>query len=683
MIIKGTRVLASKKMDNAARGIVHLAIITLLLCIAAASASGQQKGADTELQALIEKINSNTEPDSAKYIAMIDRAMEIAKREQNNDAIATCYYRHISFVVDADKMEYSQQKLQRFEAFVERTGVGKDKFYDAWMNVITTYIDANKNISATIELKRMLNHATQHKDYYGMANAYTMFGLIHDSHETSMKNLNIALKYMKKVGKPADIAYIYYTMAINSLENDKLDEAISHAAKIMELTAKDGFENTKYYTRLADNICLTVYIKKNDKAKATEYYQKLKKMVDEKQLDRAGALYIAENIALYLCKFDDPEKMWPYYEILEYDDAPSIQLGVLMEYYRAKGEYKKALETCEKYDSLSTVEMKDRQKNDFLDANAQYNNLTLEAHNQQLSLDNAKKASQIEFAIIIILIVSGVGSALVIFVLKRKNKQLRIERDKAEQAYMVAENERSIAEQARKNEEAARKVAENMNQMKTSFIHNMSHEIRTPLNAIVGFNDLLCDDDIGIEANERKEIFAIMRKKTDQLLKLSSQVMTISRIDGNDLSPELTELPLCTICEKAREKTVENLAAGVEIKTGYQDIKQTVTTDLPLISQVLEELLDNAAKYTKQGHIILSSRKRDDGKTEIAVADTGIGIAPENATLAFERFEKLGSYEQGFGLGLSICRGIMEKLGGTIAIDTNYTEGTRVVVVIP
>jgi len=672
----------TNNMRNATRGI-GLVITVLLLCVAVASASGRQEDTSAELRTLIEKINSNTEPDSAKYIAMIDRAMEMAKKEKDNDAIATCYYRHISFVVDADKMEYSQQKLHQFEAFVASTGVGKDKFYDAWMNVITTYIDANKNISATIELKRLLSHATQHKDYYGMANAYTMFGLIHDSHETSMKNLNIALKYMKKVGKPADIAYIYYTMAINSLENNKLDEALNHAAKMREITAQDGFEDTKYYTRLADNICLTAYINKGDKGMAQKYYQKLKKLVDDKQLGMAEGLYVAENIAMYLCKFDDPEKMWPYYKILENDDVPSIQLGVLTEYYMAKGNYKNALETRKKYDSLTTAEMKDRQRNDFLDANAQYNNFTLEARNQQLALDNALESNQIEFAIILALIFIGVGSTLFIFVLKRKNKQLRVERDKAEQACLVAENERSIAEQARKNEEAARKVVENMNQMKTSFINNMSHEIRTPLNAIVGFNDLLCDDDIGIQASERKEIFAIMRKKTDQLLKLSSQVMTISRIDGNDLSPELTELPLYAICEKAREQATEKLASGVEIKIECQDVKQTVYTDLSLISQVMEELLDNAAKYTKKGRILLSSRKRDDGKAEIAVADTGTGIAPENATLAFERFEKLGSYEQGFGLGLSICQGIMGKLGGTIAIDTNYTEGTRIVVVIP
>jgi len=619
-----------------------------------------KKGSE-ELKSLIEKINQRTEQDSAKFVAMIDRAMKMARAENNPDAIADCYFQHISYVVFENNMDYSRKKLDEFSRFVDETGVGGDKLYDAWLNVVISYYDFNKIVSMSLEIKRMLAHAQKHKSFYGIGTAYTAYGLVTDAHEGSMENLKKALLYMKKAGKDADCAYIYYTMANNSILNKFYDEAIEQADEMMKISSAKDFSNPAYYNQLASTIYLEAYTEKGNRKKARVHYNKLAKLWRESKIDNSNTFIVAEKMIKYLCAFGNPEAMWKYYNSIP-DDMEDLRTEMMMRYYRGKKDYKRALEMQERYDSIVEHYRSLKEKEEFADANAQYNNHVLEQRNERLRREKAEKERQIEAGIIVILIALGLGSTGHILMLRKKNKQLAAERDRVEEA---------------------RKKEEKLNKMKTTFISNISHEIRTPLNAIVGFNNLLNNHHMELTDEERREMFGAICDKSDQLLKLSEQVMALSHIDADELEAEITEQSLRDICDKAKEKITQKISPNVELLTDYQDPALTIKTDARLLTQIIADLLDNAAKFTSKGHILLAFAKRDDGTTEISVADTGIGIAKENAAIAFERFEKLGRMEQGFGLGLSICKDIIELLGGRIHIDTNYTGGTRFVVDMP
>lgn len=239
--------------------------------------------------------------------------------------------------------------------------------------------------------------------------------------------------------------------------------------------------------------------------------------------------------------------------------------------------------------------------------------------------------------------------------LEKKSKELAIAKDKAEEA----------------------------NRLKTAFIANMSHEIRTPLNAIVGFSELQCMDDYSNE--DKKEFEKIIKENSTLLLNLINDILDISRIESGRVTIDYSPCDVVKLCHSClisvkQARPLEH----VEYQEHYPVDSLFIQTNAVKFKQVIINLLTNASKFTKEGHIRLSFSV-DEGKRLItlAISDTGIGVPKEKAEAVFERFVKLNQYVQGTGLGLSLCRIIVERLGGKIWLDTSYTEGARFMFCIP
>lgn len=229
----------------------------------------------------------------------------------------------------------------------------------------------------------------------------------------------------------------------------------------------------------------------------------------------------------------------------------------------------------------------------------------------------------------------------------------------------------------------AKDKAEEANRLKTAFIANMSHEIRTPLNAIVGFSELQCMDDYSNE--DKKEFEKIIKENSTLLLNLINDILDISRIESGRVTIDYRPCDLVKLCHSCliSVKQARHLE-HVEYQEHYPVDSLFIQTDAVKFKQVIINLLTNASKFTKEGHIRLSFSV-DEGKRLItlAISDTGIGVPKEKAEAVFERFVKLNQYVQGTGLGLSLCRIIVERLGGKIWLDTSYTEGARFMFCIP
>ncbi len=223
----------------------------------------------------------------------------------------------------------------------------------------------------------------------------------------------------------------------------------------------------------------------------------------------------------------------------------------------------------------------------------------------------------------------------------------------------------------------AKDEAEEANRMKTSFIANMSHEIRTPLNAIVGFSELQALDDYTKE--EKRQFGDIIKENSNLLLNLINDILDISRIESGRISIECIPCELVSLCHNSlvsvkQARHLEN----VEYLEDYPVDKLYIKTDPVRLKQVIINLLTNASKFTKKGHILLSF-SIDETKHVItfSVSDTGIGIPKEKAEYIFERFVKLNQFAQGTGLGLALSRIIVGCMGGRIWVDTSYTGGAR------
>ena len=214
------------------------------------------------------------------------------------------------------------------------------------------------------------------------------------------------------------------------------------------------------------------------------------------------------------------------------------------------------------------------------------------------------------------------------------------------------------------------------------FLANMSHEIRTPLNSIVGFSQVLSDH--YSNSPETQEFVNIIKSNSNDLLRLVTDVLTLSELDQYEQLPTDPETDLNAICQLASEVAKDNTQKDVEVLFEPERESLLIRSNSERISQVLNNLAHNAAKFTTHGSIrIVYSVLEAEKKIEISVTDTGTGIPKDQQEAVFERFYKMNSFTQGTGLGLPICRSIAEKLGGSLRSDTSYTEGCRMILTLP
>lgn len=228
----------------------------------------------------------------------------------------------------------------------------------------------------------------------------------------------------------------------------------------------------------------------------------------------------------------------------------------------------------------------------------------------------------------------------------------------------------------------AKEEAVKSNQNKTAFLSNISHEIRTPLNAIVGFSELLTDDNF--EESDKKEFALMVNSNSELLMTLVNDVLDLSRLESGYCRFTMRSCDVVACCERAFEGMKSRVVPGVKLIFTTSVNTYILNTDPMRIEQVLTNLLSNAVKFTRQGEIHLTCEVDEACKeVRFAVSDTGCGIPVENQHRIFDRFEKLDEFAQGTGLGLSICKMITSLLGASLSLDTSYRMGARFVFIHP
>lgn len=214
--------------------------------------------------------------------------------------------------------------------------------------------------------------------------------------------------------------------------------------------------------------------------------------------------------------------------------------------------------------------------------------------------------------------------------------------------------------------------AEEGNRMKMAFLANMSHEIRTPLNAIVGFSQLLAQAD---EQEDKDEFIRIIEDNNELLLQIINDILDISKIDAGKMNFNYSDFDISEVITDLKQVYDTNLQGDVKMICDLPDNKYIVHSEKNRLIQVLTNLLNNAVKFTTQGSITIGYRVVPEGLA-FYVADTGKGIDEENLKRVFERFAKFDHFIPGTGLGLSICQMIVNKLGGTMSVESELGKGT-------
>ena len=225
----------------------------------------------------------------------------------------------------------------------------------------------------------------------------------------------------------------------------------------------------------------------------------------------------------------------------------------------------------------------------------------------------------------------------------------------------------------------ARDKAEASDRLKSTFLANMSHEIRTPLNAIVGFSSLLTSTENAAE----KELYnSLIGHNNKLLLNLINDVIDLSKIESGYLELRPDWVNLTELLDESVAEYAHQVPSGVELLTNYPAHDSLVELDKLRIKQILSNFLSNALKNTTTGHVEVFYEV-DHQSVRIGVKDTGRGIPQNMLEKIFERFEKLDSFAQGAGLGLPICKLIVEKMNGRILVDSQLGIGTTFIIELP
>jgi signal transduction histidine kinase len=214
---------------------------------------------------------------------------------------------------------------------------------------------------------------------------------------------------------------------------------------------------------------------------------------------------------------------------------------------------------------------------------------------------------------------------------------------------------------------------------KSDFLATMSHELRTPLNAIIGFAEVLHEEISGeLNEDQHADVKEVLTA-SEHLLLLVNDVLDLAKIEAGSMELELSQVAIPEVLQDAVSLHSERAARrGVELALRTEPEQITITADKRRVRQVVFNLVSNAVKFTpRDGRIDISARL-DDGQVEIAVADTGPGIAPEELETIFEEFQQAadGKRAEGTGLGLPLSRKLVELHGGRLWVESEPGKGS-------
>lgn len=228
--------------------------------------------------------------------------------------------------------------------------------------------------------------------------------------------------------------------------------------------------------------------------------------------------------------------------------------------------------------------------------------------------------------------------------------------------------------------EKEKQHAINADRLKSVFLSNISHEIRTPLNAIVGFSQLLqhAENDI-----QRKRFNHIINNNNEQLIRIISDIIYMSKIETKTTDLALKEFDVYTMLDKIiDEEIILHSESEIQIIDEIPPDIGKLYSDKSKIKVAITNIIDNAYKFTMSGNLKINV-ERDNKSLKIIVADTGIGISDVDRQRIFDSFTKVNSFTPGIGLGLTISKANIDMLGGTISVDSELGKGSIFTVSIP
>ena len=400
----------------------------------------------------------------------------------------------------------------------------------------------------------------------------------------------------------------------------------------------DKKETQKYYEKY-----IGIARKKNKMKSTYETRARYYKTIGDYQ---ASITYIDSTI---LTTHYEPEVLIPLY---------TVKAGL---YYKMK-DYKNAYLTLKEGNRLQTKNKSTKREQQMAEMQTRFDVSKLELEKMSLAYKNKQIALIASCILLIGLIAWSIYQRYMVKRLKKMHRKL-----------MVANEE--VKRQSEKATESEK--------MKTAFLNSICHEIRTPLNSIAGFSELITDD--SLDTATRVEFKELILNNSTALLSMVNNILELSELVSSYEPLPVEPTDVYGLCVEEMEILKDRILNPDILCITEADKKEIIIpTNAFYLSRVIGNLLGNAAKFTEKGTITLTCRiDEEQGVLIISITDTGIGIPTDKQEWVFERFTKVDDFKPGTGLGLYICRIIIQRLSGSISIDSCYTKGCKVSVCLP
>ncbi len=516
-------------------------------------------------------------------------------------------------------------------------------------NIGLVYSEINSFENALKYYRRALDYITLNTDYYFISNIFNNIGIIYRHQQkidSAFHFYNKALIINKNIGDIRSLAKNRNNLGnlYNDIEDYKSAEIQYREALFLNRTSGNNFEMARNYINLSD-----ITAKKGDYTTSQAFLDSSRQLLTEiKSKDIMLGYYMA---------LIDLRKNEGRFEVLPplYEDYISLHDSL----------YSNALNSqLQKQHSIYEISKKNNEI------------AVLKAKNQLQTLKiSQERTFRISFIIASILL-------LVILILMINRYRIK--------SQMSKRLEKKVDERTRELEQAKDK-AELSDRLKTSFLANMSHEIRTPMNAIVGFSSILGRENL--PPKEKEEYQKHVNDQSKYLLRLLNDILDASKIESGDFKLKKISFDLQKIIYRLQKEYEQRIAESkrsikLRIKP-CERLTDHIFFDSGRLYQVLDNLLDNALKFTEKGEILLEYKleEGDPQKIVFRVKDTGIGIPIKNQDIIFQRFRQVDETSTrkygGTGIGLAVCKGILQYAGCDLNVKSSPGKGTEFSFSIP
>ena len=446
--------------------------------------------------------------------------------------------------------------------------------------------------------------------------------------------------------------------------NQKCLEYLDRLKEYIELCEKEGIdklddENPLYFLEytLHRSYALS-YIKEEIYNKALPHLKKAEEILRKNKVANKE-LEIKTIYASYYYRMGDYDKAIKIYDYLldNYSERSMMKSSIDILSFKAD-----ALMSAQRYKAAALVYQEYSQLNDSLSSASYYKNLAemktqhdvdkLQLENKEMEVEALQSHTQMLYLWGGVAVLGIICCLLVylVYIVHRFGKKLRQAKEKAEEA----------------------------DRLKSAFLANMNHEIRTPLNAIVGFSQILVDEE---DQDCRQQYFNIIQSNNELLQRLIYDVLDLSKIESNTMALNYTDIELFSLMDEIYKSTSLRMPEQVTLELSAC-IPLIYHTDKYRLTQIITNLLNNAIKHTEKGFIRFGYEVKG-AEVYFTVEDTGEGIPEDKLDSIFSRFVQLNDWSKGVGLGLAICQGLISKMGGTIRVASKLGEGSVFTVILP